>query len=297
MFLEEANKLSWHRSKLKCTGEKPECSRCHSRRTACVYIRQQQQSQVQDVTTSTPLSSNQLSPPNEPPKESITSALLPERTTVAGDTTQMTPAGPLPGFADSDAFSFFGDPGFDTNFAWLANNSFDDVAYIPDFLQYDLSAVSEAASANATVPINVPFSDAIIGQTMNISLSSEPSKLGRPIPDPNEHDAPEDRWPMEWRAVPVQIHRLPVLERSLLGVTFPSHFLLPKLDTSSLDRIKCIMQLPQERSPWQTVSIADFPSGGQLDHCLDLYFLHFDAVSCSLVIFCSLIRLLTDSGF
>lgn len=83
---------------------------------------------------------------------------------------------------------------------------------------------------------------------------------------------------MEWRAAPVMLSALKGLGHSSEGENWSSHFSLPRLSASDASSFKDLLAVPLNRSVWPPVSMATFPTSGQLDRCIDLYFLHFDKV-------------------
>jgi hypothetical protein len=88
---------------------------------------------------------------------------------------------------------------------------------------------------------------------------------------------PDDAWPMEWHAV------------SDLGLTLPSlgahdddcssvpESFYPTANTTEEARVRMLggLQLPLERVPWQTVSLA-LPVTVKNDHCIDVFFRRYD---------------------
>lgn len=57
-----------------------------------------------------------------------------------------------------------------------------------------------------------------------------------------------------------------------------SYFQLPPVDDSDRNRITQTIAALLERPLWTAVSLANFPSKGKLDHCIDVFFVNFHPV-------------------
>lgn len=101
-----------------------------------------------------------------------------------------------------------------------------------------------------------------------------------PQPTPQDRCNPDDVWPMEWHAASAQCLTLPNLEplNQDLNMKTGSFYPIQSVTESMRARLLNSVRLPLERVPWQTTSLANFPSKDKLDHCIDLFFRHFDRV-------------------
>ena len=88
---------------------------------------------------------------------------------------------------------------------------------------------------------------------------------------------PEDPWPAEWH---ISTQRLVLPSLGRLDETVPAahHFVMLPITSSARLRLLDSIRIPLDRGPWQTVSLVNFPSCERLDHCVDLYFVHFNKV-------------------
>lgn len=171
-------------------------------------------------------------------------------------------------------------PYSDTQMDWIFYNSSDDV--FPYATQM-FPSENTILGPNESSMLAMSHPNNLARHTSNLPAHSEPdqdSPLSRlQDPQPEEHGDPEDRWPMEWRAVPVQLSALPPLRNGHANMTYPSHHSLPSINDFTLATIQDYLRIPLEASPWQPVTLDHFPTKEKLDHCIDLYFLHFDQVS------------------
>lgn len=101
-----------------------------------------------------------------------------------------------------------------------------------------------------------------------------------PKPTPRDHCSPDDVWPMEWHAASGQPLTLPILATvgEELDANPGSFYNIKNITDTERARMVNSIRLPLERPPWQTVSLANFPSKEKLDHCIDLFFRHLDRV-------------------
>ena len=92
--------------------------------------------------------------------------------------------------------------------------------------------------------------------------------------EPDGPGGPEDRWPMDWQAVPVQLSSLPTLEEGY-QVPLSIHYSTASMNDSALFKIYEYLELSLNTSPWQPVSLESLPGREPLNHFVDLYFVHF----------------------
>ncbi|KAJ9643794.1 hypothetical protein H2204_001939 [Knufia peltigerae] len=177
-----------------------------------------------------------------------------------------------------DYMGFFSDPGpysqqYDSHssmdilsgFDWVFNDSIDDILPAAD-------AITTSTVPVALGPVTVTSS--------RPPLIQERSLGGRTPCTPDEQETtgpavPEDRWPMEWCAAPVQLTSLPVLGKFEQFFMYSRHFDVPPTNENIRDGIMKSIRQSAQKSPWEPISLADFPSGTTLDCFVDLYFAHF----------------------
>ena len=97
------------------------------------------------------------------------------------------------------------------------------------------------------------------------------------LPTPELHDAPtpDDPWPMEHCAGPMQHVVLPPLGEAAGTHRTVNHFSTWDLSPAVHDALRQCIELPSEHSPWQSILVESFPSQQTVDHCIDMYFVHF----------------------
>jgi hypothetical protein len=188
---------------------------------------------------------------------------------------------PREGHIDSNFYGPSTDADLFSGFDWIFNASFDDA--LPYEARADgIMSVQPSQSAGTSKQVS---RQAVVGGQPSSELDPR-----RPIDgtialtptdehQPEDRGAPEDRWPMEWHAVPVKLLSLPRLgggDEHLPPQS--SHFNIPATTPLTKAHLLNTVQLPMQGSPWQTVSLAEFPTEQMLDHCIDLYFVHFDKV-------------------
>lgn len=194
----------------------------------------------------------------------------------------------------------FGEDFYPTNvdsFGWVFDNDLDDV--FPSMLpspRFDIPGMN----------LDCMFQESDVEHPRNLEqadgqASAESEELDDlPQPTPRDRCSPDDVWPMEWHAASNQRLTLPVLGLPLedSDMSLGSFYQLPNIDDRSRTRLLNSIRLPLERVPWQTVSLTNFPSNEKLDHCLDMFFRHFDRVSLNLAglhLTTALLRSLTSS--
>jgi hypothetical protein len=90
---------------------------------------------------------------------------------------------------------------------------------------------------------------------------------------------PVEPWPMAWHSTPVHISALPPLRvREHENINRAQYFTIPSITSAAVSNLKDIL-LQSGSTPWQPVSLDEFPSQEQVDHCIDLYFKHCRWVS------------------
>lgn len=100
-----------------------------------------------------------------------------------------------------------------------------------------------------------------------------------PLPDPTPQDrcSPNDPWPMEWHSTAAPCLVLPKLGNT--GQEFHArHYPTTAIDSSLSAKLQETLRLPMLRSPWQPISFREFPSEAKLNHCIDMYFVHFQQI-------------------
>lgn len=114
------------------------------------------------------------------------------------------------------------------------------------------------------------------------SLLDENSMMtGLPIPHPQEGCSADDPWPMEWHArVETYVNHIVIPS---LGNDTPDpglkYFSTTPMSAEARSTLQEYVQIPSKGSPWRPVIMERFPSREKLDHCIDMYFVHFHPVS------------------
>jgi hypothetical protein len=148
------------------------------------------------------------------------------------------------------------DSQIDMNLDWLFSDTFNNVALAQPF------ATNEEQPIPSSV-FDVPSS---------LSLSTLPGSARRNSGGP---DAP---WPMAWNATPIQSFNLPPLGSQENYIKGPTYFSLTPISASTRTTLLNYLRLALENALWQNVSLDAFPSQEKLDHCVDMFFAHFDRV-------------------
>jgi hypothetical protein len=99
------------------------------------------------------------------------------------------------------------------------------------------------------------------------------------IPAGSRNVDEEEHYPMLWPATQPKHLILPRLGPSKSSNSFSSYFGLASIGSRGASILQDILKAPFERSLWPSASIPCFPTCQELDHCIDLYFAHFDKVS------------------
>ena len=146
---------------------------------------------------------------------------------------------------------------------------------------------TEPATASTIPSVTLPSPPRPrLEQNLSSTQSAQQGFLGAintPAPSEQlEHGfaaVPEDRWPKEWYAVPLQESSLPALGRPGVRITISRYFDLPRISNSVRADILSLLRQTVQRSPQGAFSLDHFPSGDTLDCCVDLYFAHFHQVT------------------
>jgi hypothetical protein len=183
-------------------------------------------------------------------------------------------------FVDSSAFNDFQDTTLDSNLDWIFSNSLDEV--FPSVPGSPRLGQTVDNLGNNPTPIQLGRED--VHQSRDMFSGHTPNEAddglsSLPVPTPRDRCDPDDPWPMEWHSTPAQFLVLPSLGEPDDDYSLdPAYYPTMAVNSSIRTRLQESVRLPLERPPWQAVSLANFPSKAKLDHCIDLYFAHFDRV-------------------
>ncbi|KEF51214.1 uncharacterized protein A1O9_12717 [Exophiala aquamarina CBS 119918] len=295
----------WPASKIRCLRERPYCSSCLKRRLPCEYEVPHKPGTPNSLSSSSAPRAQSKSPgidralqddalhdafiPMANSNPSAASAInecmssvtttdhmtLDEGFTLRGTGQAQSQAPPVIDFssmfADNNCFSTL-----DTNLGWIFSNNFEDIfASIPPS--------PGAAEPKATVGLPVERPELQKFQTGDLLLNDLDTQIAipdLPLPTPRDRCSPDDAWPMEWHASTEQRLVLPSLGQSSDGqlIEFGSFYSLSPITETTRATMSGSIRIPLQRIPWQAVSLANFPSKEKLDHCIDLYFRHFDYI-------------------
>ena len=253
------------RSKLKCGGERPLCTSCVQRGIACLYevrLREHHNS-TSETTALAPTVTQQFTPPS-----------LSDQTETATFATSLqspfpTPAAyPIPISPDGSGAYFTGE--FDWNLDWV----FDGVPQ--DSMTYVQAATLGGRYLVQATPVPT---DQMICHPENWGPRESrrtPPTSSRIHRDPSSRALTEDPWPFHWHATPSQAIVLPQLSSDDTRLIRPRHFSTRNVQNSTRNELRRALCVPLEKGLWNPVSVDGFPSIDTLDHCIDLYFKHFD---------------------
>ncbi|OQU95621.1 Fungal specific transcription factor domain-containing protein [Cladophialophora immunda] len=96
------------------------------------------------------------------------------------------------------------------------------------------------------------------------------------IPGGSRNPDEEEHYPMLWPATQPKHLTLLRLGPSKSSNSLSSYIGLPSIGSRGASILQDILKAPFEQSIWPAASIPSFPAPQQLDHCIDLYFAHFD---------------------
>jgi hypothetical protein len=172
-------------------------------------------------------------------------------------------------FADPATFNFFEEPTLESNLDWIFNNFPDEVfPSIPSSPRMSSNSVIEQVQERAGRTEVLPTDD----------IDDENGIPNLPIPTPRDRCPLDDPWPMEWHSAPAQHLILPTLGAVDENSTEARYYPTVPVNDAARANMQYSIRLPLERVPWQVVSLANFPSNAKLDHCINLYFAHFERV-------------------
>ncbi|KAJ9604695.1 hypothetical protein H2200_010809 [Cladophialophora chaetospira] len=133
------------------------------------------------------------------------------------------------------------------------------------------SGDSAGTTISDTTKLNLP-----LAQDSHHNLAHEEMLSPLPTPIPQDRCHPNDPWPMEWHSTPAPRLVLPKLGAPGEEI-LARHYPTDRIDAALSTMMQEILRLPMERSPWQAV-LVDFPDHAKLDHCIDMYWVHFQRI-------------------
>lgn len=271
---------SYYRSKVRCTGEYPQCSPCIRRGAPCSYG-DDTLSPLRDASAETPGNDGTSN-------DSIVGTALQERNAVqkAPALVQDSVAGSTGSYVFTEGFH---DLYASDLFPASDMNSFVDLGF-PDFntmlnLNTWPNALWFLSNEQPVLPIdNMTASHIPAMQAMEAAQLSQDDSLHKhmPVSERGRSLDEEDRYPMQWLAAQPKCLTLALLGPSKSSSAFSSYFSLPRISSRGALVLEDILKAPYERLVWPLVSIPSFPPSEDLDHCVDLYFAHFDKVYSSM---------------
>ena len=305
--------LTEFRSKIRCFAERPSCSSCAKRNLPCVYeknsaTRPSRVASTVSRTTEQHANSIQLSV-NETPKGNLShSRLLPLATgEVEADAgipeSFLNTSGDISGTQSQiDGLDLGADVAHLCNDDFLGafNGNFDGTDFNSNlgwiFEPSMYSSFNNYSEPSFTLnpmdlpgnPIPRPRASQIEHlhdeQLPNVEGNSEKdaSIAALSISHLQEGCSSDDPWPMEWHATAPSAVRNIVLP-SLGDDMQDSNSCLRYFPTTSVTcathlALQEYLQIPSRGSPWQSISLPNFPSKERLDYCIDMYFAHFHPV-------------------
>ncbi|KAH8816729.1 fungal-specific transcription factor domain-containing protein [Xylogone sp. PMI_703] len=279
------------RSKIKCQAERPVCSSCQKRRLRCVYahVSESTESSRPPAETSASFDYGEMAEiepiVDEPMSEGATvdvglpspssgrvmSDSTPHDTTSRFDPLENFLPAYSPVLVDSNLLdSFFGQPGLqhNLNLSWIFNDPPVDgfpslanspgLSFLPSARQPLASEIEQMLSSNNQEDM------CVVTQTNYQNSNMQ------------ENDELENSWLAEWNTIPVQQLVLPDLGSSDEQVPTMRYYFITPIRSSVRDRLLDTIRRPLQRGPWEEVSLVHFPSNEKLDHCIDLFFAHFN---------------------
>ncbi|KAF9769931.1 hypothetical protein IL306_012570, partial [Fusarium sp. DS 682] len=270
------------RSKIRCSGARPQCSACFRRGATCEYPNVQTSPRPDDSSQGSDIhpQADCFTPPADfsegptslvdrqgagqdpsPSSDLFTTnnSLLPSAFTPLegeGD-----PNCPAPTVLEQNQNDFFFNVG-GLNPDWIFS-SFDPCSHLDTF----------------SLPADYQMLD-VTGSTAVFPLASQhssPNAQEPPVKYNTKHGPQLDNWLLSTTEMTdTQSLIIPQLggdsDRSLqLG----SHFQVAKVEESHRAQLQRSAQMILERPLWRAVSLANFPSKAKLDHCIDLFFVNF----------------------
>ncbi|KAL6228769.1 fungal-specific transcription factor domain-containing protein [Aspergillus navahoensis] len=299
--------LSCARSKTRCNGERPTCSSCKRRNLTCTFERpasgsyQQRRTQYNNSDESLGAASEQNSsvlPPALPEfsslggARSVATLTTSETESIELNMNQSNPNLDWPnssltaaadlvpkasaGFSSDLLFTAFDNPDFNTNADWILESSGSEE--FPTGLDSLGTVTGDGDPLSQLLLMSAP--QTTLPSAKNDAASCDPGDGaalgGLLIPQPRDTLDYGDPWPLETPRPPPRHISLPPLgsdqqESSSRGRYYT---LMPINDRTWHALQKCI-QLPFEHNTLQSLSLDNFPSKEKLNHCIDLYFAHF----------------------
>jgi Fungal Zn(2)-Cys(6) binuclear cluster domain len=260
--------LNIHRSKIKCHGERPNCSSCSKRKVSCIYeiLKERNVSNCREP----------LSPPYL--HQSMQQASRP----VSIDSNALSQGQDFPTTSTSlgvnvslEASNLF-DSLLDIEPDWSLDWTFNNERFDHEVLNNNLFYPRGEAFSNQ-IRFTAQYSSHAPGyQSFADMLSKCHSPSGSGI---EETYVPVDPWPMAWHSTPVHISALPPLRiTEHENLNRARYFTIPSITSATVSNLKEFL-LQSGSTPWQPVSLDEFPNQEQIDHCIDLYFKHCRWVS------------------
>lgn len=271
----------YYRSKVRCIGEYPQCSPCIRRGVPCSYG-DDTLSPQRDESAETPGNDGTSNSSIVGPAPQEQNAVQKAPTLIQDNVAASTGSYVFPeGFHDLYASDIF--PALDMN-------SFVDLGF-PDYntmLNQNTwpNALWLLSNEQPVLPIDdMEASHMPAMQAMEDAELSQDDSLHKhmPVPERGRNLDEEDQYPMQWLATQPKCLTLALLGPSKSSNAFSSYFSLPRISSRGALVLEDILKAPYERSVWPLASVPSFPPSEDLDHCIDLYFAHFDKVYSSIM--------------
>jgi hypothetical protein len=301
--------LSCSQSKIRCNGEQPTCSSCRKRNITCTFPEPRTlQSRISRALNhegtltesfrAFPQPSTVL-PSVEHAPSSTDNSPFTENHSMKDSTGQGYPRDSpqarhqrlstdmhleMPaGLTPNMTFTSFDHLDFNSNLDWILEaTSSDDLLWGSD--NFDARGFPDGgtfqhhnmpASQRSVPPINHAC-ELSSGSTKATTSQSQEPLAGLLIPQPQATRSYGDPWPLETPRPPQRHITLPAL-----GSDRPQHIptdryyhIKPTTDETWYALQRCLRS-PFDYSSLQSLSLEYFPSKEKLDHCIDLYFTHF----------------------
>lgn len=271
---------SYYRSKVRCSGEYPQCSPCIRRGVPCSYgddtLSPQRDESAEtpgnDVTSNDSIVGTALQSWNVAQK----APALAQDSVTSSTGSYVFPEG-FHDFYASDLFAAsemnsFVDLGFPDYNTMLNLNTWPNALWL-------LSNESPALPIDNMAASHIPAMEAM--EAAQLSLDDSLHKH-MPVSDRGRSLDEEDQYPMQWLVTQPKCLTLAPLGPSKSSSAFSGYFSLPRISSHATVVLEDILKAPYERPVWPLVSIPSFPPGENLDRCVDLYFAHFDKVYSSM---------------
>jgi hypothetical protein len=280
------------RSKIRCLAEHPSCSSCRKRHAKCVYAASSSRttrSSLHHVTRNNQISSHATGGEFDGYSPAVEGLNETDHSPADGDEARFdeNPALPIESnvFGESntsvrddstalmgmDIFSLMSEEAdMQSNLSWI----FDD---FPDILFPSLPITSNFLSAplpGQTLEVYSPL------VTVPVSINTrEKQPPDLPMLDAQELCTAIDAMPVGGHTNSTSRLVLPQLGDLDEQLPPASYFVVTSITPALRNKLLDSIRIPLEQGPWQAVSLTNFPSCQKLAHCIDLYFIHFNAVS------------------